>query len=180
MSWPWIDEAMERAKAAVADSPWTWRFEHNGMLVEAHARGVSADHHFSDQTGPILVRSADDPALVQALDALLTRMAATADRFHRATPWPIFLKSQREAMTYRQLVDAALDQYHGAGLTGLSLGPQDWVGFLVETELRPDASGQVTWRDVPITLEAKGLRYIFAAPAPGDRRNPSLFAVREA
>lgn len=160
MQWPWVDEAIASAKALVAGSRFAWTFEADGPRVEARARGVVVAHHFDATTGPMHIGPKDSAVLLEAVRLAEARASATADRFHRATPWPYFLKSQVEAMTYRELVDAALDQYKGLSLQALSLGPEEWAGFIAETGLVPDELGHVEWRGVPVTAGMEGIKYI--------------------
>lgn len=63
-------------------------------------------------------------------------------------------------MTYKEQVDLVLASYKGMSFEALSLGPDEWAGFLSETGLKPDELGNVDYHGVTVTAGMSGIKYI--------------------
>jgi hypothetical protein len=155
-----IAAKIEAARDYVADSPFVWTFEGENSLIEVSGVGIANAHHFTGFTGPVHLTGGPENPLLQAVVDLRRRLHQTADRFHRALPMPVWTQSQESAMSYEAQVDEALSQYKGMSLQALSLGPDEWKGFLDETGLAPDEDGNVRYRQVLITAGISGIKYI--------------------
>lgn len=157
---------LEEARRAAEDLPFAFRFDPTPDGFEVAASGVAAGHHFTVLPERFGLADGIQPAGPNPVLALVEnfemRLRRTADRFHRATPWPIWTWAKESAMSYTEQVDAALSEYLGMSLVGLSLGPEKWSGFLQETGLQPDEFGQVEYRGVPISAGMSGIKHIVA------------------
>ena len=155
---------IEDARLATDASPFAWKFERSSERIEISASGRAAGHSFGIPAVAFGVAeglaTAGPNPLLELVGDFELRLRRTADDFHRATPWPLWTRSQEDAMTYTEQVDAALDDYRGMSLIGLSLGPEEWSGFLGETGLKPDEFGAVEQRGVPVSAGMSGIKYI--------------------
>ena len=155
-----LDEARRAADAL----PFRFDFHLTDDAVEVSASGVAAGHDFAVPSPRFSVargaQAAGQNPLLDLVAELEARLRAIAARFHRATPWPIWTYSKERAMSPKEQVDVALDEYKGMSLVGLSLGPDTWCGFLQETGLKPDELGHVEYRGVPISVGISGIKYV--------------------
>lgn len=156
---------LEEARRATAGLPFAFTFDPTPDGFEFEASGVVAGHHFKSASRRFGLAHGIQPAgtnpVLAVVEELEKGLRSTADHFHRATPWPIWTDAQESAMSYKERVDAALDEYKGSSPVGLSLGPDRWSGFLQQTSLRPDESGRVEYRGVRISVGISAIEYVF-------------------
>jgi hypothetical protein len=158
-----VDTRIDAARCSCSGGAFVWEFEkQRDVFVEIRGRGTAAGKEFSASARvPVHEIEGTDPRrLISEIKALETRLRRTADRYHRATPWPIMTRSEKDHMSYTEQVDRALAEYVGMSLQGLSLGSDEWSGFLVETGFLPDEFKQVNYKGIPISEGMAGIKYI--------------------